>query len=416
MRDVAYIAVVALGLLLGGCGAVERKPEPRSDAPSPVKATSRPAEVTNRPVREKPSTGKLLGKACAGMAEQIRGKLQPGATVAVLPFIDSDGGVRRLGVLLASQIEQELANKGAKLVDRDNIGKLLDEIDLRKWASGQNTALARPEKFAKADVLVLGSMIYFSDELLVSAKALRVGRGTSRIIAATKSISLPAKPLGRLMWYVRRPSGVEVTGELPPLAFRYEFISPGLSGNDLLRDGQTVTSGQKFRIHVQPNSDCYLYVLHVDGGNQTQVLFPHGKIGVSNRVRGSATCRVPEGTTWYWFDDNKGTETFYLVASYTPLTGLETILATMRTSDQGRSRARETVAKEIDTIVSRGTSDKTAGSVKPDGHAIRTRGIGGTDDIGWGSGQGAAPDKDQGSGLVVSGYATVVQKITLKHQ
>jgi len=408
MKDFAYI-MIALGLLLGGCGPAERKPQQRSDAPGPVKATSRPAT-------QGPSTGKLLGKACVAMAKQIMSKLQPGATVAVLPFIDSDGGVRRLGVLLAGQIEQELANSGAKLVDRDNIGKLLDEIDLRKWAAGQNASVAKAEKFAKADVLVLGSMIYFGNELLISAKALRVGRGTSRIIAATKSVSLPAKPLGRLMWYVRRPSGVEVTGELPPLALRYGFMSLGLSGKVMLRDGETVASGQKFRIHVQPNSDCYLYVLHVDPGNQTQVLFPHRKIGVSNPVRGGATCRVPEGTTWYWFDENKGTETFYLVASYTPLTGLETILATMRASGEDRSRAREAVVREIDTVVSRGTSGKTAGSVKPDGHAIRSRGIGGTDDIGWGADHGTAPGKSQGGGFVVSGYATVVQKITLKHQ
>ena len=70
MKDFAYI-MTALGLLLGGCGTAERKPE----GPDPVKATS-------RPVKETLSTGKLLGKGInpppAGAAP---GKPGPGSAL-----------------------------------------------------------------------------------------------------------------------------------------------------------------------------------------------------------------------------------------------------------------------------------------------------------------------------------------------
>jgi hypothetical protein len=56
------------------------------------------------------------------------------------------------------------------------------------------------------------------------------------------------------------------------------------------------------------------------------------------RVRGWASYEIPDGNKWYWFDQNPGTETFYVVASYTPenkemdnvVTGCATVVKKLR--------------------------------------------------------------------------------------
>ena len=129
------------------------------------------------------------------------------------------------------------------------------------------------------------------------------------------------------------PPDAVAVGELPPLALRYEFISPTPLGNLRIADGGTVRSGGKFKIRIQPNSDCYLYVLLYDSLGKTEILFPNAETRMSNAARGGVTYSIPESDNWYWFDNNPGRETFYLVASYTPLTDLDVILERLRKAD-----------------------------------------------------------------------------------
>lgn len=157
-------------------------------------------------------------------------------------------------------------------------------------------------------------------------------------------------------------------------------------------------------------------MLLYDSQGTASVLFPHSEITISNVARGGVTCEVPEQDKWYWFDEEPGTETFYIVASYTPLNDLQTILATMQQAGTGRRTQATAAKREIDTIITRGTTAKGAADYSPKGFKITTRGVGGITKLTWtapvasGAGRTVSPPE------ISTGHATTVQRIVLKHR
>lgn len=375
----------------------------------PVAATGQQAT----PPATQPSWPRLyepLQKACEKLVDELANKLPKGKTVAVLPLQDEDGGVRRLGVIAAGELERGLLAKGIPLADRKHLNALLAEKDLQLATLSSAKPAKRAGELAGADVLLLGDMNHVGEEVLLSCKAVVVDTG--RPVAITQRQAIPAKGLGPLMWYVRRPGTAQAGRELPPLALRYEFVSPRRGGELRFGEGSTVRSGQKFKIRVQLNSDCYFYVLLYDSQGEASVLFPHKEIGLGNDVRGGVSYEIPDGRTWYWFDENRGEETFYLVASYSPMSGLDQILAKMeQAGDQGRAHA-VAARQEIDTVIIRGMRPEGSSVYRPKGFEITKRGVGITD---FGRRADRVTDT-QGVDQVVIGHATVVKKLTVRHR
>jgi len=358
-----------------------------------------------------PSVRAKLEQACGRLAAALGGKLAKDKSVAVLPLADSHGGVTRLGVVIARGVERRLLAAGTRVVDRANVNALLAEKKFQLAMASDGKMLAEAARVAKADVLVVGTLVPAAPDVLASVRAVDVKTG--KVLAAGEEVSLPAADLGELMWYVRRPTAAGPAGDLPPLALRYEFVSPYGRAETRLADGSTVRSRQRFKIRVQPNSDCYLYVLLYDSSGRASVLFPHRKIHLGNEVRGGVSYEVPEAAKWYWFDDVPGTETFYLVASYTPLHGLDRILAKMERAAGQKVQLAHAARERIEKIITRGVSAKTSEDYRPKGFTIKVRGVGGIVDAG--GDDGATTDTHR-IDSVVQGHATAVKKITLRHR
>ena len=403
MRSRFLAATIVVILLQGGCGPQDVSPTKPSARPVKPAAAAKPAHAG---IQER------LDRVCGRLADSLLAKVPKGESVAVLPLVDSDGGIRRLGVILAAGLERKLLAAGVKMVDRRGVNALLAEkrFQVALLAQGKNVRAAG--RLAGADVLVVGDLAAAESEVLVSARALNVKTGA--LLAAADTATLPAADLGELMWYVRRPSQAPPSGDLPPLTLRYEFVSPdGRASQEVrLGEGSTVRNGQKFKIRVQPNSDCYLYVLLYDSRGEAGVLFPHREIGMSNQVRGGVSYEIPEAAKWYWFDAQPGIETFYLVASYTPLSGLDEILAKMERAAGKKVQLARAARERIETVITRGLSPATAQDYQPKGFTI-TRGVGGIVDVGHTG--GAATDTRE-IDSVVQGHATVVKKMTLRHR
>ena len=424
------LAALFLMVFLSGCPRSKPTVSPRPSAAPPVHAQehvrAKPTPVASEPAAklvpvEKPAPakqptktltlGELLEQAGERLAKQLTPKVPAGKAVAVLPLVDSDGGLRRLGVVLADNLERPLLEGGATLVDRRHLDKVLDEIDIRLVASGDAEAVKKAARLAKADILIVGRTVSTGQEVLISARAMRVGGGTGRVVAVAGEASLPRDRLGELMWYVRRPDHAGPGAELPPLSLRYEFVSPSPLGPVRLAEGDVVRSDQKFKIRIRPNSDCFLYVLLYDSRGAASVLFPHSDIALSNAVRGDTTAEIPEAGKWYWFDENSGEETFYVVASYTPLDNLAWMLRKLR-GDGSDTELTEQAKQEIEIVLTRGM--KSAGSTKytPKGFEILSRGVGGVVEARQSDREGRTGPPEE----VVTGLATVVRKVTLQHR
>jgi hypothetical protein len=339
---------------------------------------------------------------------EISEKLPPGQVVAVLPFLDPDGGVRRLGVLAAEEVERVLLARGRRLTDRQHTAAVLREQDLQLALAPSVQTAQRAGRMAGADLLLLGSLSQTGRGILLSLRLIEVRTG--RPLAVSGAREVPAAGLGELLWYVRRPAGADVAGELPPLSLRYELVSPRGAGETAFADGSTVASGQRFKLRIQANSDCCLYVLLYDSQGKAVILFPHRNIELAGEIRGGVSYEIPAGTTWYWFDDRPGTETFYIVGSYGPLADLDGLVKQMQQAGDVRSAAE--VRRHIEKEVVRGMSPPTAGRYQPKGLVVKDRGVGGVVDIGWGRPAASTADLDH----IVSGHATVVKKVVLNHR
>ena len=87
------------------------------------------------------------------------------------------------------------------------------------------------------------------------------------------------------------------------------------------RDTQ-LESGDRLKFLVEPLSEGSIYLILLDAAKDIHVLYRES----IEAARGPGPSYIPPGQQWFELDDNRGLETFFLLASVEPLTGLETLL------------------------------------------------------------------------------------------
>jgi hypothetical protein len=104
----------------------------------------------------------------------------------------------------------------------------------------------------------------------------------------------------------------------------------------LLNDGDVLTdgggkkdAGDKFKLVVRTNCDCYVYIVSIDGSAWAEPVFPAKAGTTTNPVKKDQEVAFPEGPYWFSLDQIKGIETFYVVASANRRTDLEESMAKM---------------------------------------------------------------------------------------
>ena len=113
------------------------------------------------------------------------------------------------------------------------------------------------------------------------------------------------------------------------IGFRWAFAAiTGADDNRHFLSVQRDTvlySGDQFKIMIQLQDSCYVYVLHRGPNDAVQLMYPPElplKLGEQLHLRNFIPA---EG--WYKFDDQTGKERFYLLASAAPLTELEKMIS-----------------------------------------------------------------------------------------
>ncbi|MGV8073953.1 MAG: DUF4384 domain-containing protein [Syntrophobacteraceae bacterium] len=107
---------------------------------------------------------------------------------------------------------------------------------------------------------------------------------------------------------------------------------------------RSLKSGDKFKMLVEPHTGCYVYVIYNNSQDDVALLFPYSTEMFSSERGVSKKYLIPENNTWFELDKNIGTETFYLLASDSPLTELEILLTQFQTAD---AAAKPETAKQI---------------------------------------------------------------------
>jgi len=107
-------------------------------------------------------------------------------------------------------------------------------------------------------------------------------------------------------------------------------IMVSIKDGDILKDGRgDAQAGDKFRIMFRANTDCYVYIIAIDGSAWAQGVFPSLTSPFANPVKKGQQYIIPENNNWLSLDQFKGIETIFFVASPEKRQDIEDILATI---------------------------------------------------------------------------------------
>jgi hypothetical protein len=103
-----------------------------------------------------------------------------------------------------------------------------------------------------------------------------------------------------------------------------------IKDGEVLKDGRgNAKAGDKFRIMFRAKTDCYVYVIAIDGSAWAQGVFPSITSPFANPVKQGQQYVIPENNNWFSLDQFKGIETVFFVASPEKRQDIEDILASI---------------------------------------------------------------------------------------
>lgn len=135
-----------------------------------------------------------------------------------------------------------------------------------------------------------------------------------------------------------------------------------MNDGEVLKDGgANKEAGDRFKIVVRTNCDCYVYITSIDGSGWAEPVFPTKDGKTQNPVKKDQEYAFPEDGHWYTLDQIKGIESFFVVAAASRRTDLEESFAQLAAEKRPETKI---VAKvEEPPIIPRGVG------------SVRSRGI-----------------------------------------
>ena len=132
-----------------------------------------------------------------------------------------------------------------------------------------------------------------------------------------------------------------------------------MNDGEVLKDGGVnKEAGDRFKIVVRTNCDCYLYITSIDGSGWAEPVFPTTDSKTPNPVKKDQEYAFPEDGHWYTLDQIKGIESFFVVASANRRTDLEESFAQLAAEKRPETKI---VAKvEEPPVIPRGVGSVTS--------------------------------------------------------
>jgi len=136
------------------------------------------------------------------------------------------------------------------------------------------------------------------------------------------------------------------------VCFRWAFGAVVGKENDrrlmsITRD-TTLKTGDQFKMMVELETTCFVYLIYHGGQGELQMLFPNDLKQFAENYKTMEKYFIPQGDLWFALDENVGRETFYLLASAKRLTNLEALLIDHKSANP--EEKSELVAKILTEI------------------------------------------------------------------
>ncbi len=173
---------------------------------------------------------------------------------------------------------------------------------------------------------------------------------------AAKSKPAPA-PIERLAAESRTPAparrveGAEIvpvsSKTYAPLGLRYSLLKIDRGAAVEVATDDVFRAGDRIRLSVEANDNCYLYIVNRGSSGIWKVLFPSQEIeGGSNAVERGRRYEIPSGYT-FTFDEQPGAEKLFIVLSRRPEPDLEKLIYSLGQRSPGEETRPEPAAKML---------------------------------------------------------------------
>ncbi len=114
-------------------------------------------------------------------------------------------------------------------------------------------------------------------------------------------------------------------------------------------DKPIIAAGDKISFFVEPGENTYIYIYLVDSRNNLELIFPTSmdKNVLNSEFTTGKRNYIPGKYEWLSFDDNTGTETFYLLASSSRLNKLEDLTRDYINAEGDQGTTKKMILNEI---------------------------------------------------------------------
>lgn len=106
--------------------------------------------------------------------------------------------------------------------------------------------------------------------------------------------------------------------------YKWSFVAKVGPANErklaMVTRDTVLRTGDEFKMMVNLQKKCYVYVIYKSSSNELSLLFPTSFEAVAELEK---NYYIPKGRSWFKLDNTTGTETFYILASLERLTDLE---------------------------------------------------------------------------------------------
>lgn len=161
-----------------------------------------------------------------------------------------------------------------------------------------------------------------------------------------------------VLWLLAGASGgggVALGQETDNIGFEWGFGALSGSAKDpalasITRD-TTLSSGDQVKMIVKLTRHCFVYLIYEAPGGEITLRFPYTLEQFSTDYKVGKNYYIPKGRPWFQLDEKTGKETFYLLASPTRLTELESLLTKYGLSPaSGKADAARELLSEIRNV------------------------------------------------------------------
>ena len=101
-----------------------------------------------------------------------------------------------------------------------------------------------------------------------------------------------------------------------------------------VRNGETLTAEDNYKVQISCNRDCYAYVAQLDTTGRLDPILPSGFVDVQNPLPADRLTALPSADNWFFLDDSTGIEQIYFILSSEPRPDIEAIFTRISAANE----------------------------------------------------------------------------------